>query len=288
MKIATFESDGHTRLGLVDAEAGTIAVLDVSPEAAETGLQALLGPGAEEPTPTGERMALSEVRLLAPLPRPIRNIFCIGKNYRAHAAEVAASVFGGAADDPPAPIVFSKPPQSVIGPGAAIEIDPAVSEAVDYEAELAVIVGRGGRGIRSAEAMDHVWGYTLVNDVTARDLQKRHGQWLIGKGQDTFCPMGPWAVSRDEVDLAAGVIRGRVNGELRQEGRFADLIFDVPTIVAAISAGITLLPGDVIATGTPAGVGIGFDPPRYLRDGDVVRVEVDGIGALENPCRLRG
>ncbi|MBV9218888.1 MAG: fumarylacetoacetate hydrolase family protein, partial [Methylobacteriaceae bacterium] len=134
-----------------------------------------------------------------------------------------------------------------------------------------------------AHALDCVWGYTIINDVTARDLQSRHAQWLIGKSQDTFCPMGPWAVTRDEIDLRRTGIRCWVNGELRQDSNTSLLIFDVPTIIAAISAGITLQPGDVIATGTPAGVGIGFDPPRFLKGGDVVRIEIDGIGVLENP-----
>ncbi|MCB1448132.1 MAG: fumarylacetoacetate hydrolase family protein, partial [Rhizobiaceae bacterium] len=151
-----------------------------------------------------------------------------------------------------------------------------------YEAELAVIIGRGGRNIQPADAMAHVWGYTIVNDVTARDLQGRYSQWLIGKSQDTFCPMGPFAVTADDIDLGDTAVRCFVNGELRQDANTRDLIFDVPTIIATLSAGITLMPGDVIATGTPAGVGIGFSPPKYLRGGDLVRVEIGGIGALEN------
>jgi 2-keto-4-pentenoate hydratase/2-oxohepta-3-ene-1,7-dioic acid hydratase in catechol pathway len=156
---------------------------------------------------------------------------------------------------------------------------------VDYEAELGVIIGKGGRGITASNALDHVWGYTIINDVTARDLQGRHSQWLIGKSQDTFCPMGPWAVTKDEVDLADTQIRCWVNGELRQNANTRDLIFDVPTIIATISAGVTLRPGDVIATGTPAGVGIGFSPPKYLVPGDVARIEVERIGVLENEFR---
>ncbi len=160
---------------------------------------------------------------------------------------------------------------------------PEGLDSIDYEAELAVIIGKGGRAISRAEAMDHVWGYTIVNDVTARDMQVRHQQWLIGKSQDTFCPMGPWAVTRDAIDLANTGVRCWVNGEIRQDGNTKDLIFDVPTIISTISAGITLLPGDVIATGTPAGVGVGFKPPKFLVAGDRVRIEIDGIGSLENP-----
>ena len=166
-------------------------------------------------------------------------------------------------------------------------IDRKVSSAIDYEAELAVIIGKKGRGISREDAFDHVWGYTIVNDVTARDLQGRYSQWLIGKSQDTFCPMGPWAVTKDELDLDNAAIRCFVNGELRQNSQISLLIFDIPTIIATLSEGLTLYPGDIIATGTPAGVGIGFDPPKYLKAGDVVRIEIDGIGALENRCAER-
>jgi len=189
---------------------------------------------------------------------------------------------------PEAPIVFSKLPECVIANGASIEIDPAISSAVDYEAELAVIIGKRGRNIPAAQALDHVWGYTIINDVTARDLQGRHKQWLLGKSQDTYCPMGPVAVTADEIDLGATQVRCWVNDELRQDASTSQLIFDVPTLIATISAGITLVPGDIIATGTPAGVGIGFDPPKYLQAGDTVRVEISGIGALENPVVLNG
>jgi 2-keto-4-pentenoate hydratase/2-oxohepta-3-ene-1,7-dioic acid hydratase in catechol pathway len=153
---------------------------------------------------------------------------------------------------------------------------------VDYEAELAVVIGRGGRGITKAEARDHIFGYTILNDVTARDLQSRHKQWFIGKSIDTFCPMGPWLVTADEVDVANLEVKCWVNGELRQDANTRDLIFDVPTLIETISAGLTLMPGDVIATGTPAGVGIGFDPPRYLAVGDEVSIEISGLGRLSN------
>jgi 2-keto-4-pentenoate hydratase/2-oxohepta-3-ene-1,7-dioic acid hydratase in catechol pathway len=212
-------------------------------------------------------------------------VFCVGKNYHDHAHEFAGSGFDSSAAAgavPQHPIIFSKVPESVVGPGACVVFDPAVSSAIDYEVELAVIIGRGGRGISRQQALDHVWGYTIINDATARDLQGRYSQWLIGKSQDTFCPMGPWAVTADEIDLANTPVLTFVNGEKRQDSNTGLLIFDVPTIIETLSAGITLLPGDVIATGTPAGVGIGFKPPRYLGHGDRVRVEIGGIGALEN------
>ena len=163
-----------------------------------------------------------------------------------------------------------------------------MSTAIDYEAELAVIIGKQVRGATRENALDFVWGYTIVNDVTARDLQGKYSQWLIGKSQDTFCPMGPVAVTADAFDPQSARIRCLVNGELRQDASISDLIFDIPRVISTISAGITLQPGDIIATGTPAGVGIGFTPPRYLVPGDNVRIEVDGIGVLENPVVAYG
>lgn len=282
MRVATFTIGGERRVGLVDADGASAAPFDLPTDAARGGVLALIGrplPATLSPVP------LDRVRLDAPLPRPARNIFCVGKNYHDHAHEFSRSGFDSSAAAgavPKHPIIFSKVPETVIAHGEPVRIDTSVSSAVDYEAELAVIIGRGGRGIRAADALDHVWGYTIVNDVTARDLQGRYSQWLIGKSQDTFCPMGPFAVTRDALDLGDTVIRCLVNGELRQESNTRHLIFDVPAIIAALSAGITLRPGDVIATGTPAGVGIGFDPPRYLRAGDVVRIEIGPIGVLEN------
>ena len=284
MKLAVFDWQGGRHLGRVSEAEDVVERFDLACDAVtEEGVAALIG---RDLPPMAEALPLAEVVLQAPIPRPRRNVFCVGKNYHAHAREFAASGFDSSAAKgavPEVPIVFSKLPDSVIGPGAAIRIDAAVSTAVDYEAELAVVIGRPGRNIAAAEALSHVWGYTIVNDVTARDLQGRHSQWLIGKSQDSFCPMGPWAVTAEEIDLADTSVRCRVNEELRQESNTGLLIFDVPTIIAAISNGITLLPGDVIATGTPAGVGIGFTPPKYLRPGDRVRVEIGGIGVLENP-----
>jgi 2-keto-4-pentenoate hydratase/2-oxohepta-3-ene-1,7-dioic acid hydratase in catechol pathway len=241
-----------------------------------------------EPRPAlGPAVALDQVRLTAPLPRPRRNIFCVGKNYHAHAKEFARSGFDSSAkaggDIPTVPIIFSKVPESVIGPGDTIVIPADVSTAIDYEAELAVVIGKGGKGIKAAGAMAHVWGYTIVNDVTSRDWQNRHLQWHMGKSFDTFCPMGPWLVSADECDGTRTRVRCWVNGEERQNAVTTDLIFDIPTLIETLSAGITLYPGDVIATGTPVGVAIGFNPPKYLKPGDIVRVEIDGIGVLENP-----
>lgn len=231
------------------------------------------------------KLALSEVTLLAPFPRPARNVFCVGKNYHEHAAEFAKSGFDSTAKEvvPEAPVVFTKPPSAVIGPGDDIPGHLDTTNSVDYEGELAVVIGTGGRGIAKDRALDHVFGYTIVNDVTARLLQQKHRQWVLGKGIDGFCPMGPAVMTADEApDPRKLQLRTWVNGELRQDATVADLIFDIPTLIATISAYITLEPGDIIATGTPVGVGIGFTPPKFLVAGDVVRIEIAGIGVLEN------
>lgn len=291
MKIATFWHEGTRQVGRLSADGSTVTPLVLGEEARVTGalpLVEMMAAGLPLPAEAGPPVPLSAVRLDAPLPRPRRNIFCVGKNYHAHAREFAQSGFDSSAakpgdDIPSDPIIFSKVPEAVVAPGAPIKIPAGVSETIDYEAELAVVVGRGGRGISAAKAMEHVWGYTVINDVTARDWQQRHKQWLLGKSFDTFCPMGPWLVTADELDGADTRVRCWVNDELRQDARTADLIFAIPTLIATISAGITLYPGDVIATGTPVGVGIGFTPPKYLQAGDRVRIEIDGIGVLENP-----
>ena len=291
MKIAAYHTQGEPGVGIVSPDLLNIAPLQLP--ASDRGRGALpvvelLAAGQPLP-PTLAPLALSAVRLIAPFPKPRRNIFCVGKNYHAHAREFAASGFDSSAksggDVPSVPIYFSKVPECVIGPGETILIPAEVSTAIDYEAELAVVIGKGGKGIRAADALQHVWGYTIINDVTARDWQSRHLQWLMGKSFDTFCPMGPWLVSADECDGTNTRVRCHVNGQERQNGSTRDLIFNIPTLIETLSAGITLYPGDVIATGTPVGVGIGFTPPKYLKPGDVVRVEIDGIGVLENPVR---
>ena len=283
MRVATFTMAGERRIGRVDLAQRIVQPFDLPMSAAQEGIIGLIEhdgvPATLSPVP------LDRITIEAPIPRPRRNIFCVGKNYHEHAHEFAKSGFDSSAAQgavPKEPIIFSKVPETVVPDKSKVRIDGKVSAAIDYEAELAVLIGKGGRGISKEKALDHVWGYTIVNDVTARDLQARYSQWLVGKSQDTFCPMGPWAVTRDEIDLGDTPIRCFVNGDLRQNSNTNLLIFDVPTLIATISAGLTLQPGDIIATGTPAGVGIGFTPPKYLQPGDVVRVEIDGIGALEN------
>ena len=225
----------------------------------------------------------SDVRLLAPLPHPAKNVLCVGRNYLEHIAEGerAQNKTIGVTDHP---VFFTKPPTAVVGPGADVPIFPQVSEKIDYEVELAVVIGRAGRNIQPEQAMAHVFGYTIVNDVTARDVQRRHGgQFFKGKGLDGSCPMGPVIVTADAIgDPAKLGLRLTVNGETRQDGNTADMIFDIPTLIASLSEGMTLEPGDVLATGTPSGVGYAMDPPMFLKDGDVVVCEIDGIGKLEN------
>lgn len=291
MRLVTFMREGRVQHE-IGALAPDGAVLDlVAVEPALKGETMVDLAGAEPALLDRLRAALPRApkvagaRLCAPIPRPPKNVFCVGKNYHEHAKEFAGSGFDGGAKDvvPPFPVVFSKPHTAIIATGEPIlgELDP--TGGLDYEGELAVVIGKGGRGIRKADALKHVFGYTIVNDVTARHLQKRHSQWILGKGLDSFCPMGPAILTADEVpDPTTLVLTTWVNGEQRQKAPVADLIFDVPTLIEAISAAITLEPGDVIATGTPAGVGIGFSPPRFLAKGDVIRIEITGIGVLEN------
>jgi len=292
MKIIAFERNGAPGVGVLSADGTEVAPFALSDDEAAGGVQALVerSVAGDAMPETGAPVKLEGLRLRAPLPRPRRNVFCVGKNYYDHAHEFSKSGFDSSAAAgtiPKAPIVFSKVPESVCAHGDPILIDPAVSTSLDYEVELGVIIGKGGRGITKENALDHVWGYTVINDATARDLQGLHSQWLIGKSQDTFCPMGPCAVTADQFDLSDAFVRTWINGELRQDSNTKLLIFDVPTIIETLAAGITLIPGDVIATGTPAGVGIGFDPPVYLKEGDVVRMEIEHIGVLENRVETR-
>jgi 2-keto-4-pentenoate hydratase/2-oxohepta-3-ene-1,7-dioic acid hydratase in catechol pathway len=283
MKLISFHTESGLKAGILD-DAGTVT--QISLHDAHRGVLGLIE-REQEAVPlvvNGSVVThrLEDLDVRAPIPTPARNIMCVGKNYREHANEFAASGYdsGSAVVVPEFPIIFTKAPTSVCGPGATVTVPGSVTSEVDYEAEFAVIIGTGGRGISKDDAMNHVWGYTLINDLTARDLQRDHKQWFLGKSLDGFAPMGPTVVTADEIDLAGLVITGTVNGELRQKASAADLIFDVPTLIETISASITLQPGDIVATGTPAGVGIGFDPARFLADGDVVEVSATGLGTL--------
>lgn len=286
MKIATYLIDGRRHVGLVSDDDTTLTAFALTPAQASRGALTIietLAEGGALPATEGPAVKLSEVALDAPLPQPRRNLWCVGRNYHAHAKELSASVFkDNSAKTDEWPIVFTKVPECVVGPHDSVLVPREVSTQIDYEAELAVVIGKGGKNITRAAALDHVFGYTVVNDVTARDVQMRHGQWDLGKSFDTFCPMGPWIVTADVFDGTHTRVRCWVNGELRQDGPTENMIFDIPTLIETISRGITLYPGDVIATGTPAGVGMGMSPPRYLAAGDVVRIEIDRLGAIVN------
>jgi 2-keto-4-pentenoate hydratase/2-oxohepta-3-ene-1,7-dioic acid hydratase in catechol pathway len=287
VRIATFVHEGQRCVGQVASDGQSVTAFALNAAQAARGALPLIeaaASGAALPALTGSSIALASVRLEAPLPLPRRNLWCVGRNYHEHAKELQASVFKDNNANPATwPIVFTKVPECVIATGDDVVLPgAAVSEQIDYEAELAVVIGVGGKNITRSDAMNHVYGYTIVNDVTARDVQMRHQQWDMGKSFDTFCPMGPWIVTADELDGQHTRVRCWVNDSLRQDGRTEDLIFDIPTLIETISRGITLYPGDVIATGTPAGVGLGLKPPVFLRAGDVVRIEIDGIGTLQN------
>lgn len=290
MLLVTFESGGRSGVGVLQGS----EVLDLRSADEEIGatMLGLIAAGAaglkraEAAMVKAPRLPVDSVRLLAPIARPPKNIFCVGKNYHEHAKEFHSSGFdatAGTNPSPDQPIIFTKAWTSIIGPGDTIpsHLDP--TDSIDYEAELAIIIGKGGRGISRNAAMEHVFGYTIINDVTARTLQQQHKQWFLGKSIDGFCPMGPAILTA----AAAGDVRDLrlttdVNGERRQDAFVRDLIFDIPTLIETISRTITLEPGDIIATGTPAGVGIGFVPPKFLTEGDVVTCAISGIGELEN------
>jgi 2-keto-4-pentenoate hydratase/2-oxohepta-3-ene-1,7-dioic acid hydratase in catechol pathway len=218
---------------------------------------------------------LGRPQLLSPIPRPPKNIFCVGRNYAEHAKERGAEV-------PSVPVFFTKPPTAVVGHEAGVVHWP-LTHNLDYEVELAVVIGRRGRDIPRAKAYEYVFGYTILNDFTARDLQKKHTQWFKGKSLDTFASLGPWIVHKSALPKPDALrIALRVNGETRQEATTADMVFRIEDLIEALSAGMTLEPGDIIATGTPSGVAAGFDPPRWLQVGDIVEAEVEGIGVLRN------
>ena len=236
--------------------------------------------------PAGPALPLHSVRLLAPIV-PRRNVFCIGWNYSEHFAE--GKEFRGAnavQEIPEHPAIFSKNPFAIVGPGAPVRHPAPVSEQLDYEVELAVVIGREGRDISEQGALDFVFGYTIANDVSVRDVQRtwHGGQWFKGKNMDTHLPLGPWIVTADEIpDPQALRITTRVNGVTKQDSNTKHMVFSVRRIIAELSVGLTLYPGDVILTGTPAGVGMGRKPPEWLKPGDVMELEIERIGVLRNP-----
>jgi len=296
MRLVSFRRGGKIRVGAITEDGTEVIDFSVAAPNLPTDMSAFIDGGEKALAAAAKalktrkkdaRIAYKRTKLIAPIPAPRRNILCVGKNYYEHAKEFDASGFNATADAsaiPADPIIFSKASTTVCGPGDEIPAYLDHSKSTDYEVELAVIIGTGGRGISKRNAMKHVYGYTIVNDVTARILQQQHKQWFIGKNIDNYCPMGPYLATADEIpNIKKARVQAVINGELRQDSVVKDLIFDIPTLISTISKGMTLIPGDIIATGTPAGVGIGFKPPKFLKKGDICTLTIDGLGTLENP-----
>ncbi len=297
LQLVTFADQKGARPG---AMLGAAQVLDLlaagALPAGVTDMQGIIESGAPAlasiraavaAAPAAAVLPLASVSLLAPIQRPHRNVFCVGRNYMDHVAEGDRAQGKATSELPKYPQFFTKVPDTVIAPGAAIPDHGAsgVTKYLDYEAELTLIIGKPGANISKEDALSHVFGWTIGNDVTGRDLQRRHGQWFKGKSLDRSCPLGPWIVPADELDASDLAIKLWVNGEQRQSSRTSKMIFDVKEIISQLSQGFTLLPGDVILTGTPEGVGYAMVPPRVLKDGDVVEIEIEGIGRLSNPVK---
>jgi 2-keto-4-pentenoate hydratase/2-oxohepta-3-ene-1,7-dioic acid hydratase in catechol pathway len=254
-----------------------LALIDFGPDAWQRASD-LVADAAD----TADGVPLEDARLHAPIPRPRKNVFCLGLNYRAHAQE-SAQARGRDVKIPAVPVFFTKAPTTINGPFDEVPVDPAVTAKVDWEVELGVVVGRAGRDIPRAHAQAHVFGYTVINDLSARDLQADHLQWFKGKSLDGFCPLGPVVVTADEFgDPQAKRLQCRVNGVTKQDATTADMIFPVDVIIEWLSRGLTLEPGDIIATGTPEGVGMGRTPQEFLKPGDIVETQIEGIGTLRN------
>ncbi len=285
MRLLTHAVDGAERLAVVNEAAGAIDVADLLHDGpwtmgrllADLPLTLERVRDALDRDPHRPGRPPEALERLAPITRPGK-IVAVGRNYREHAAEESAEL-------PEAPLLFAKLPSSIVGDGATISWSTALTAQVDYEAELAVVIGWSARNVPVDRALEHVLGYTCLNDVSARDLQVRDGQWTRAKSLDSFCPLGPWIVTADEIpDPGCLRVRCRVNGEARQDATTADLIHGVAELIAYCSRSFTLQPGDVIATGTPGGVGAFRDPPMFLADGDLVEVEIERIGTLRNRC----
>ncbi len=283
MKLVTYQFQGETAVGIL-----TPAGDAVHPVPGVSDMTALIARWPELDAAAvcrGDAVPLREVRLLAPIPHPAQDVICLGINFYDHAAE-SGSVTGKQDNVPKAAIYFSKRVDEAVAPGGAIDSHSDMVRDLDYEAELAVVIGKPAYHVREADALDHVFGYTVLNDVSARTIQAAHQQWYRGKSLDGFTPIGPWIVTPDEFDVTRPArIQSFVNGEPRQDSTIDLLIFDVPHVIAELSRGMTLRPGTIISMGTPAGVGMGFDPPRWLRPGDTVTCRVEGIGDLTNTVR---
>lgn len=287
MKLATISDNGKIKAGMI---VGEEFICCDEGKNANTAVLAMISSGNisewQAMLDKAPRKKLSEIKILSPIPYLLRDMICVGKNYYAHAKEFFDSGFDATQKEtiPSEPIIFTKAMTSLIGPDDAIDtsIDPTGS--VDYEGELGVVISKTARRVSKNDWQDYVFGYVIINDVTSRELQKKHNQWTIGKGLDTFGPMGPYIVTKDEIDdLPSMQIQTLVNDEVRQQAEVRDLIFDIPTLIETLTLTGTLLAGDIIATGTPVGVGIGFSPPKFLKSGDKVTINITGLGSLTNP-----
>ncbi|PAQ14404.1 hypothetical protein CD798_11080 [Bacillaceae bacterium SAOS 7] len=291
MKFISFRVNGQETYGVYDEKEKLVwDLVALAGEQLPTTLieaigkvENLLSVAAKYVEEAGSSAAISasEIEWLAPIPRPSKNVMCIGKNYRDHAIEM-----GGEESIPTDLMVFTKAPTAVIGCQDKIPAYSDLTEALDYEGELGVIIGKRGKEINKEDALDYIFGYTIINDVTARDIQKRHKQFFLGKSLDGTCPMGPWIVSADEIEDPHQLnIETKVNGEIRQQSNTKYFIFPIDEIISTLSKGMTLEPGDVIATGTPAGVGFGMNPPNLLKAGDTVEITIEQVGTLQNNVR---
>jgi 2-keto-4-pentenoate hydratase/2-oxohepta-3-ene-1,7-dioic acid hydratase in catechol pathway len=298
LRLLTYaDAHGHPRLGLVRPDGHVVDVADAAHQTKTAlgfdgkSMLALIEAGAQGLAEVRELAAadvhtglkVEDVRLLPPIPKLTRNIFCVGWNYLEHFAE-GAKMRDASQKLPEHPVFFTKATGALNGPFDPIPYDPSVSRQIDWEVELAVVIGKGGRNISEADAADHVFGYTVLNDVSARDLQKtaHGGQWFKGKSLDGHAPMGPWLIPAADIEPDNLRLSLRLNGAVKQDGSTKDMYFKIPRIIAELSRGLTLEPGDVIATGTPSGVGMGRTPPEWLKPGDVMETEIAGIGAMRN------
>ncbi|NMC28191.1 MAG: fumarylacetoacetate hydrolase family protein [Syntrophomonadaceae bacterium] len=293
MKFVTFMDDGQARVGVLSS--GRVSPLDVLLGTSVGSMldlidrfqpQCLAAINQRLIAGNSPSYALSDIKLLAPIPYPRRNVFCLGKNYAEHAQEIKISQITDTAV-PTHPIYFTKVASPAIGHGDMILVPKRITVEVDYEVELAVVIGKEGVDIPVEEAEEYIFGYTIGNDISARNLQAERKQWFKGKSLDSFCPMGPVLLHKSALPLPVeSSIQCRVNGELRQDSNTRNLIFDIPSIISDLSQGMTLKPGDIILTGTPSGVGMGYDPPRYLKDGDKVECYIENIGVLSNRIKI--
>ena len=288
MKLVTYLQDDRQLVGVLSADGAAIFPLpypDMN-TLIEMASSAELLAASQTAEQSGVSVSLSNVTLCAPIPRPRQDVLCLGINYKAHADEAERYSTATFAKEREIPIYFSKRVNEAVPPGGFIESHPGLVQRLDYESELAVIIGKTAKGVKAADAGDYIFGYTILNDVSARLLQTSHKQWYFGKGLDGFTPMGPVITTADEISFPPKLsISAHVNGELRQNSTTDLLITGIPEIIEELSSGMTLLPGTIIATGTPAGVGMGFDPPKFLKSGDVVECTIEGIGTLRNTVR---